>query len=252
VTNGRGLNPLFSKEKCTVLVVLAHPDDEVMMCGTIAKLKAKHNQVHLLYLTHGEDGPTGGLVEKSVLGETRWKELDHVGQVLKVDSLTVLDYPDRYLNSVPKELIFEAIGIEITRYQPEYLFTFDSSLGLYGHEDHRYCGECAIELALTKQFNLRSVFVMTLSPSMIHLALKMSQTFKKRYNASKGLPLPTASVNISRFGKQKHEVILCHRTQWQVMGDVQPLYDKIPYFLYYRILRKEYFHEIEIGSRFFH
>lgn len=244
----KGLVPLLSNEQCTVLIVLAHPDDEVMMAGTISKMKAAQNKIHMLYLTHGEDGPTGGLVEKSELGQERMKELQQVRQVLSVDSLTVLDFPDRYLSSVSKEQIYEAIGEEILRYQPDYVFTFDASLGLYGHEDHRYCGECTIEMALTKQYNIKSVFIMTLSPIMIRLALKMSQTFKTRYETSKGLPPPTTRVNIARFGKQKHQVILCHKTQWQVMGDVQPLYDKIPYFLYYRLLNKEYFHEIEILS----
>ena len=62
----------------TALAVFAHPDDEVMVAGTISRLK-KHGKVYALYLTHGEDGPTGGLVEQSKLGEFRKIELEHVG-----------------------------------------------------------------------------------------------------------------------------------------------------------------------------
>ena len=55
-----------------ILYVVAHPDDEVLMSGTLSLLKRSLKlPVKALYLTHGEDGPTFDLVPKSGLKERR-------------------------------------------------------------------------------------------------------------------------------------------------------------------------------------
>ncbi|MBN2852912.1 MAG: PIG-L family deacetylase [Clostridia bacterium] len=228
------------------MAVLAHPDDEVMIAGTIAKLKAYGHHVHLLYLTHGEDGPTGGLCLQEELGKLREKELNHVKEILRADSLTILDYPDRYLISQDKEEIKKAISEKMEMINPDYVITFDDTIGLYGHSDHKTCGEMVQALVKEKKFNIRNLYIMTLPESMIKIALKMSKTFKDNYKNSKGLPECDFCIEISRYGHAKLGVIRAHETQWQVMGDVQPLYNKIPYFIYYRIFNREYFSNIRI------
>lgn len=234
------------KEKHRVLVVLAHPDDEVMISGTIAKLKKNGSSIYALYCTHGEDGPTGGLVEKKDLLRERTKELEHVGAILKYDSLEILDYPDRYLNTVPEEQLTQAIKERIVKFQPDTVICFDDRIGLYGHTDHAYSGEITQKLLNKENLGVKYLLVMTLPAPMIALAMKVSKTFRERYDIEKGLPEATYAVTISCYGKQKKSVIKAHRTQWQVMGDVQPLWNKIPYFIYYRIFSREYFQYIRL------
>ena len=47
---------LKNRNKKRVLVIAAHPDDEVIGCGgTIAKLKKEGNEISVLFLADGEN-----------------------------------------------------------------------------------------------------------------------------------------------------------------------------------------------------
>ncbi|MDR0474638.1 MAG: PIG-L family deacetylase [Treponema sp.] len=242
----RGWNPDAGH---TVLAVFAHPDDEVMVCGTLARVKRAGGMVHCLYLTRGEDGPTGGIVEKEKLGEYRENELARVREIIKADNFTVMRYPDRYLNTVDKATLQGEILRQIEQHSPDAVICFDDALGLYGHPDHAYSGLCTAELLHSKDpHGVQTLLVMTLPSPMIALAQKLSKTFKERYDAGKGLPEANLSVAISRFARCKIQVVRAHKTQWQVMKDVQPLHDRIPYFIYYRIFSREYYRMEPLSS----
>ncbi len=225
----------------SVLAVFAHPDDEVMVAGTLARLQSSDMDIHCLYLTHGEDGPTGDIVERPMLGKEREKELINVAKILKVATVEVLDYPDRHLNTIDPDVIKDVIRKRIEQYQPTMVICFDDTIGLYGHPDHAFSGKCTQELLKTESLGVSMLMIMTLPKHMIALAKMVSKTFKERYTNSASLPPARLGINITPFAKQKNAVVLAHKTQWQVMKDVQPLYDKIPYQIYYRIFAKEYF-----------
>ncbi|MHA6484972.1 PIG-L deacetylase family protein [Paenibacillus sp. strain BS8-2] len=229
-----------------VLAVFAHPDDEVMACGTLAKLKRYGSRIHALYLTQGEDGPTGGLAERHELAGMRRRELDEVARILHYDSMEVLHYPDRRLQEVDEQILEDEIERRIIANRPDTVLCFDSSIGLYGHLDHVCAGRAAQNLIMNKQLGVKHLLVMTLPDSMIELAMKLSKTFRERYDRDAGMPPANYAVNIASYGKQKKAVVRAHRTQHQVMGDVQPLYDKLPYWLYYRIFSREYFHYVSL------
>ena len=230
-----------------LLAVLAHPDDEVMIAGTLAKLKKKGTKIHLLYLTHGEDGPTGGLVEQENLAGMRARELKQVASILQVDSLEILDFPDRYLNTVPESELEVAIQARIAEIKPDTVICFDQTIGLYGNTDHAYSGK-VVHTLMKQKLGVKNLLVMTLPIPMIELAMKVSQTFKERYNPENGLPVANMCVQMSRYGRQKKGVIRAHQTQWQVMNDVQPLWKRLPYWIYYCVFSKEYFYYIGIGD----
>lgn len=231
----------------TLLAVFAHPDDEVMVAGTLAGVKRAGGQVHMLYLTHGEDGPTGNLVPREKLGVRRAEELQTVKRIIGADTLEILDYPDRYLSSAPKERVQQDIAERIAAYHPDTVLCFDSGLGLYGHADHAASGLWTQEILRRDPMGVENLLVMTLPKQMIALALRVSSTFQKNYKPEIGLPQANFAVKIRHAARQKSEVVRAHKTQWQVMGDVQPLYDKIPYVLYYRIFSREYFERISLA-----
>jgi N-acetylglucosamine malate deacetylase 2 len=60
----------------TVLVVLAHPDDETLISGTLAKLISRGCEVHVVYATSGDDGPdkTGHDLHGDTLAKLREQE----------------------------------------------------------------------------------------------------------------------------------------------------------------------------------
>ncbi|MDR1439156.1 MAG: PIG-L family deacetylase [Clostridiales bacterium] len=235
----------FERPKA-VLGVFAHPDDEIMVAGTLCKWRRQGARVHLLYLTHGEDGPTGGLVDKKDLGPAREKELGEVRKILNADSLTVLGYPDRHLDAVPEETVQAEIKKEIGRCGPDAVICFDATIGLYGHTDHAWAGRCCQSLLAKDPGPVRLQLVMTLPRRMIALAKKASRTFRERYRDEDGLPGANAAVAIRSAGRQKKLAALAHRTQRQVVGDVQPLLPQTPAAIYYRIFSREYFEATEL------
>jgi len=245
---------LETKNIKILLAIFAHPDDEVMVAGTLSKLKKQGTAVHLLYLTHGEDGPTSGIVEQSKLGELRAVELQQVKAVLQADTLDILDFPDRYLNTIAEETLAAAICDKIARYRPDTIICFDETIGLYGNSDHAYSGKVVHKilsenlgsLADSEKANLQNLLIMTLPQPMINLAMKVSKTFRERYDVKNGLPAANFAVKIRRFGGQKKQVVGSHKTQAVVMNDVQPMWEKIPYWLYYRIFSREYFCWVDI------
>jgi LmbE family N-acetylglucosaminyl deacetylase len=229
------------KQPKTVLAVFAHPDDEIMVAGTLAKWQKQGAAIHLFYFTHGEDGPTGGLVEKNRLGPRRAEELADVAAILHADSLTILDYPDRYLSTIDMDILQGELQKMIDRLHPDTVICFDNTIGLYGHTDHAYAGLCAQSLLAKTPGSVRQQLVMTLCPKMIALALKVSKTFRERYNPQNGLPAANMAVAMRRTGGAKKRVCLAHKTQHQVVEDMQPLVTKLPAFLYYRIFSREYY-----------
>lgn len=224
-----------------VLAIFAHPDDELMAAGTLAAVKDGGGQVYSLYFTHGEDGPTGGLVEKDELGRKRFEELQKVKECLGEDEIEVLSYPDRYLGTVDREILKQEIKKRVERLRPDTVLCFDDTNGLYGHDDHVMAGSCTQEFLAENAMGVENLLVMTLPKPMIRLARRLSKTFRERYHEEKGLPAANLAVPIARYARRKYGVIHAHATQWQVMGDVQPMYDKMPPFLYYRIFSREYF-----------
>ena len=225
-----------------ILYVVAHPDDEVLMSGTLSLLKRRYRlPVKGLYLTHGEDGPTFDLVPKSGLLERRTQELARVKELLALDEMIICDYPDRYLADQAFDAVCESVRREAEAFKPTYVFTFDENIGMYGHTDHVAAGRAAVSVAKTLP-GVKGVFQMTLPCGMLALALKMSRTFREWYDPARGLPEPNVAANIYRWRGIRYAVTRAHETQTAVMRELQPYYDKLPRWLYYAIFDREYFY----------
>ncbi len=232
----------WDAKKCKKLfAVFAHPDDEVMVSGTLAKVKKHGGEVHLLYFTHGEDGPTGDITTKENLALTRKKELDEVASVIRANSIEVLHFPDRHLNTIDVEILKDEARRRIEFLKPDTVICFDKQNGLYGHDDHIAAGKSIQNLLGEDNLGVEDLLIMTLPNKMISLATKISSTFRERYDDKNGLPRANLSVKMSRYSAIKYSVVKCHKTQWQVMNDVQPLHNKLPHFIYYRIFSREYY-----------
>jgi N-acetylglucosamine malate deacetylase 2 len=80
-----------------VLCLVAHPDDETMLCGGILALLAQRGaKVHIACLTRGEGGDMGEppLADREHIGEVREQEMVAAVQQLGARSLTFLGYVD--------------------------------------------------------------------------------------------------------------------------------------------------------------
>ncbi len=108
-----------------VLVIAAHPDDEVLGCGgTMARLAAQGAEVHVVIVANGLTSRTDFAVHKA--GELLQQHHDRAvraGQLLGAASVNVLGFPDQKLDTLPLLDITQALEREITRLKPDTVFT---------------------------------------------------------------------------------------------------------------------------------
>ena len=109
-----------------VIVVAAHPDDEVLGCGaTIAKHVEKGDEVHILILAEGQ---TSRDVQRD---QTKNIEvLNHLSEaaqaaanVLGVTTLTLKGFPDNRMDSVDLLDVVKVVEGFIKLHQPNILYT---------------------------------------------------------------------------------------------------------------------------------
>jgi len=102
-----------------VLVVAAHTDDETLGCsGTIAKHIANGDSVHLLFMTDGVASRS-----ESEDADSRLTASQNAAKVLKVNTLTNLDFPDNKMDSIPLLDVVKEIEYKIAELQPEIIYT---------------------------------------------------------------------------------------------------------------------------------
>jgi LmbE family N-acetylglucosaminyl deacetylase len=122
----------------TILVVLAHPDDESLACGgTIARLSDGGAKVVLLCASRGEKGAVSdpALIGDASLATVRGRELQDAAKVLGIADVSVLDHPDGDLRWAAVPQFHVDIVLAIQRYRPDAVITFAED-GLYWHLDH--------------------------------------------------------------------------------------------------------------------
>lgn len=137
------------------MAVHAHPDDEASSTGgVLARYAAEGIRTVVVTCTDGRcgDGP-GGVKpgdpghDANAVAVLRRAELEAAAEVLGVDHLELLDYPDSGMMgwatndapgsfwTVPVEVAAARLADLIRRYQPDVVVTYDERGG-YGHPDH--------------------------------------------------------------------------------------------------------------------
>lgn len=102
-----------------ILVIAAHPDDEVLGMGaTIKKLAKKSHTIHLCVVS---EGATAQYRDKKMI-EVRKKSCIRAGKFLGISTFDFLDFPDMRLDSIPHLEI--NIGLEkiMRKYKPTIVY----------------------------------------------------------------------------------------------------------------------------------
>lgn len=109
-------------EENRVLVVAAHPDDEVLGCGgTIHSLAKIGFDVHVLILADGESSRTETLTRQ--LMDERNAAAKSANKIIGTKSLEILELPDNRLDELPLLSIVKKIEDRILNIQPKTIFT---------------------------------------------------------------------------------------------------------------------------------
>jgi N-acetylglucosamine malate deacetylase 1 len=114
----------------SILVVAAHPDDEVLGCGgAMATFAAQGAMVHVAFLadgvgSRGSAGAGGGLAPEEELAlDDRRAAARRAGEILAVSSMSFDDLPDNRLDSVPLLDITQRVEALVAEHRPEMLMT---------------------------------------------------------------------------------------------------------------------------------
>jgi LmbE family N-acetylglucosaminyl deacetylase len=126
----------------SVLVVVAHPDDESFGLGAVIdSFVAGGATVSVLCFTHGEASTLHGV--EGDLASLRAGELAAAARVLGITTVRLLDFHDGSLAEVPVDVLVEHVTRLVDETGAEGLLVFDES-GVTGHPDHVQATKAAI------------------------------------------------------------------------------------------------------------
>ena len=160
-----------------VLVIAAHPDDEVLGCGgTIAKHVEAGDSVSILFMTNGvsarsEEGLSDASNKRRMMAE-------QAKLILGVNENTYLDFPDNAMDSVVFIDIVKTVENKIDELQPEIIYThFSGDLNI----DHRLTSQ-AVMTACRPQpgCSVKSIFSFEVASST-EWALESAHSFRPNY-----------------------------------------------------------------------
>ncbi len=120
-----------------VLIVAAHPDDEILGCGgTAARLAREGNEIFTMIVGEGitsRDENRQREIREKEIAQLK-KQITEANQAIGVKDVFVYDFPDNRFDSVPLLDIVKEVDKVKTRVKPEIIFTH------YGQDlniDHR-------------------------------------------------------------------------------------------------------------------
>lgn len=174
-----------------VLVIAAHPDDEVLGCaGTLVRHTRSEDQVHIAFLTDGVSsrGREQPAREAAIL--RRRASASKAARIIGANPPHFLDFPDQRLDAIPLIEIAQAIETLAAPLQPDTIYTHSTGdLNV----DHRLA--CAAVLTAFRPTPDRSV-------SAIYGFEILSST-EWNFGTSNLAFQPTRFVCISEMLKQK-------------------------------------------------
>jgi LmbE family N-acetylglucosaminyl deacetylase len=102
-----------------ILVIAAHPDDEVLGMGATIKKKSKKNKIRLCVVS---EGASAQYVDKKMI-DIRRDACKKCSKTLGIASINFLDFPDMRLDSIPQVEINKELEKIIKKYHPKIVFT---------------------------------------------------------------------------------------------------------------------------------
>lgn len=109
----------------TIMIVAAHPDDEVLGCGgTIARFASEGAMIHVIFLADGVSARTkhDGMDEQIAL-IARQKAANAASQVLGVQSVIFGNFADNRMDAVHLLEIIQFVEKQVSHYKPEMILT---------------------------------------------------------------------------------------------------------------------------------
>jgi N-acetyl-1-D-myo-inositol-2-amino-2-deoxy-alpha-D-glucopyranoside deacetylase len=237
-----------TRQKLTLLSVLAHPDDESFgMGGTLAHYARQGVDVHLICATRGEVGDVDPHYMRGFnsVAERREHELRCAAEILGLAGVHFLDYRDsgmpgsadnlhpRALAAAPLEEVAQHVLRYILELKPQVVLTFDP-IGGYRHPDHiamhkaaRQAFELAVEnpSAGSGGYRPQKLYYNTFPRGFLKFVVKLLPLFGQdphRWGRNKDIDIAElanenfpvhAVIDYKDVVEQKAEASACHASQ---------------------------------------
>lgn len=214
----------------TVLVIAAHPDDELFMAPAIASEARGGSRVVIVYATSGDAGPgVSGMEKGEALAMKRQQEAYCAAKAL--GALPVyLGFPDGKLadaagagDSTAAQLR-EKLREQIIGRRPDVIMTWGPDGG-YGHPDHRMVSALTTEVAQSLDKDIR--------PSLLYSGIAAGRMpaetpFGRWAGTDPALLTVKYSYNRADIAKS-NAAAQCHATQFDEASraDLIPFLDKV-------------------------
>ena len=113
------MQKLKLRKKNKILIVAAHPDDEILGCGgTMIKLK-NTSDINVVFMTDGISARGVNDIKKKL----RRKKCDDLFKYLKLKKPIFFDFPDNKMDEVPLLKIVKKLETLIQKIKPKTIFT---------------------------------------------------------------------------------------------------------------------------------
>jgi LmbE family N-acetylglucosaminyl deacetylase len=123
----------------TLLVGLAHPDDELGVAGAILAQKARGDRVVIAWLTRGEMTEAFGPVSQEEVARRREEQGRRAGEILGAET-RFLDFADTRIEATPEAAA--RVARLLAEIRPDGLLTWgDGWIRGMRHPDHQACGK---------------------------------------------------------------------------------------------------------------
>ena len=173
-----------------VLIIVAHPDDEVLGCGaTIAKHIDNSDMVQIVFLSDGFSSRNDD--------ENRDSNAQKASKVLACQNPIFLNYPDNQLNTVPLLDIVKKIETIVSDFQPNIIYThYFGDLNI----DHQITHKAVITACRPQpNFCVKEIYSFEVLSATHWQSPSMSNAFNPNY-----------FVDVSDFIKQKIKALQCY------------------------------------------
>lgn len=175
----------------TLLVGMAHPDDEVGAAGTICAQVARGDRVVVVWLTRGEMTEAFGPVSMAEVSRIREEHGRMAGELLGCET-RFMDFRDTELEATPESA--RRVARLIAEVNPDAVLTWGDAWGRgMRHPDHQAAGKIfrdAITLARLAK---------VVAPDPPHRAPAPVFTFRGAYS-----PLPAVVVDVEPYMERIH------------------------------------------------
>ncbi|MHB8770846.1 MAG: PIG-L deacetylase family protein [Syntrophales bacterium] len=194
---------MTTKGKKKILVVAAHPDDEVLGCGaTIAKHSASGDEVHILILAEGITSRDAARDAQRRSGELSLlrKSAHRAKEILGASSVDMEDFPDNRLDSIDRLDMVKKIEGSLRTVEPEIVYSHHAGdLNI----DHRVVHDAV------------AVACRPLPGSSIETVLffEVPSSTEWQLNGSSHCFCPNWFVDISQTIERKLKAMRCYRSE---------------------------------------